>query len=32
MVNRVLLQGQSPADSVAEAAAAEQAVLDKFNN
>ena len=31
MVNRVLLQGQSVADSVAEAAAAEQAVLDKFN-
>ena len=31
MVNRVLLQGQSPADSVAEAATAEQAVLDKFN-
>lgn len=31
MVNRVLLQGQSPADSLAEAAKAEQAVLDKFN-
>lgn len=30
MVNRVLLQGQSPADSVAEAATAEQALLDKF--
>lgn len=31
MVNRVLLQGQKPADSIAEAAKAEQAVLDKFN-
>lgn len=29
MVNRALLQGQSPADSVAEAAKAEQALLDK---
>lgn len=31
MTQRVLLQGQSPADSVAEAATAEQAILDKFN-
>lgn len=30
MVNRVLLQGQSPADSVAEATSTEQALLDKF--
>lgn len=30
MVNRVLLQGQSPADSLAEAAAAEQALLDRY--
>jgi len=29
MANRVLLKGQSPADSVAEAAKAEQAILDK---
>jgi multiple sugar transport system substrate-binding protein len=28
MVNRVVLNGQSPADSVAEAAKAEQAVID----
>lgn len=30
MVNRVLLQGQSAAESLAEAAAAEQALLDKY--
>jgi multiple sugar transport system substrate-binding protein len=29
MVNRVVLNGQSPADSIAEAAKAEQAVIDK---
>lgn len=29
MVNRILLQGQSPEDSVAEAAAQEQAILDQ---
>lgn len=29
MVNRILLQGQSPADSLAEAAATEQQILDK---
>jgi multiple sugar transport system substrate-binding protein len=28
MANRVLLEGQSPADSVAEAATAEQAIID----
>lgn len=31
MTNRVLLQGTSPADSVAEAAKTEQAILDKAN-
>ncbi|MBW7921102.1 MAG: extracellular solute-binding protein [Rubellimicrobium sp.] len=31
MVNRILLQGQSPEDSVAEAAAQEQAILDQAN-
>ncbi|MCU0905883.1 MAG: extracellular solute-binding protein [Rhodobacteraceae bacterium] len=30
MVNRILLEGQSPADSLAAAAAAEQALLDEY--